>query len=109
MTDLTEKQKAFCREYIRDWNGKRAAEAAGYSENSAKEIASQNLTKENVKAYIEELKGDLEKTVGISKSMVLYHLKQIEKMQLTARSPDDTTKAHRQHILFLIEKAIKQR
>jgi len=44
----------------------------------------------------------------ISKSMALYHLKQIEKMQLTARSPDDSTKAHRQHILFLIEKAIKQ-
>ena len=45
----------------------------------------------------------------ISKSMALYHLKKIEKMQLTARSPDDATKAHRQHILFLIEKAVEQR
>ena len=34
---LTEKQKRFCEEYIIDWNGTRAAIAAGYSKKTAKE------------------------------------------------------------------------
>jgi phage terminase small subunit len=65
--ELTEKQKIFCREYIFDWNGTRAAKAAGYSENTAAVIASENLNKPNIKAYIEEIQKDLEKIAGISR------------------------------------------
>jgi phage terminase small subunit len=42
---LTEKQKLFCKEYIIDFNATRAAKAAGYSEDSAKEIGYENLRK----------------------------------------------------------------
>jgi phage terminase small subunit len=48
--ELTEKQKIFCREYIFDWNGTRAAKVAGYSENTAAVIASENLTKPYIQA-----------------------------------------------------------
>lgn len=69
--ELTEKQKIFCREYILDWNGSRAARTAGYSEDSAKEIASENLTKPHIQAYIEEIQKDLEKVAGISRLRIL--------------------------------------
>jgi len=52
---LTDKQRQFCHEYIIDYNAKRAAIAAGYSEDSAKSIACENLTKPYLKAYITKL------------------------------------------------------
>jgi phage terminase small subunit len=51
---LTPKQQAFVREYLVDLNGAAAARRAGYSENSAKQIASENLTKPDVMMAIEE-------------------------------------------------------
>lgn len=52
---LTDKQEAFCREYIVDYNATQAAIRAGYSEKTAKEIASENLTKPNVQERLQEL------------------------------------------------------
>ncbi len=69
--ELTEKQKAFCREFIFDWNGTRAAKVAGYSEESAGVIAYENLKKPYIQAYIKEIQLDLEKTTGISRQMVI--------------------------------------
>lgn len=71
LEDLTEKQKIFCREYIFDWNGTRAAKIAGYSESTAAVIASENLRKPNIQAYITEIQRDLEKTAGISRLRVI--------------------------------------
>lgn len=69
--DLTPKQKKFCEEYIFDFNGTRAAKAAGYSEDTAYSIAWENLRKPELKAYIDELQADLAKTSGISRLRVL--------------------------------------
>lgn len=69
--ELTGKQKRFCEEYIFDFNGTRSAIAAGYSENTAAEIASENLRKPQIQAYIKELQSDLEKTSGITRLKVL--------------------------------------
>ena len=52
---LTEKQKQFCHEYVIDFNGTQAAIRAGYSENSANEIAAENLAKPSVNAYVKAL------------------------------------------------------
>ncbi len=52
---LTEKQIRFCQEYIIDLNGTQAAIRAGYSEDTAASIASENLTKPNIQEYIQEL------------------------------------------------------
>jgi phage terminase small subunit len=69
--ELTGKQKRFCEEYIFDFNATRAAKVAGYSEDTAYSIGNENLKKPEIKAYIQELQGDLEKAAGISRLMVL--------------------------------------
>ena len=51
---LTIKQKAFADYYIQTGNGTEAAKLAGYSEKTAKVIAAENLTKPNIRSYIEE-------------------------------------------------------
>lgn len=65
--DLTQKQKLFCQYYIIDWNGSKAAIKAGYSEKTAKEIASENLTKPNIKEYIKGIQENLEEQAEISR------------------------------------------
>lgn len=54
MDKLTEKQKKFADEYLIDLNGTQAAIRAGYSENTARQIASENLSKPNIKSYIDQ-------------------------------------------------------
>ncbi|MGH1397824.1 MAG: terminase small subunit [Alphaproteobacteria bacterium] len=56
MSGLTARQEQFCREYLIDLNATQAAIRAGYSENSAKEIGSENLTKPHIQRHIEDLK-----------------------------------------------------
>jgi terminase small subunit-like protein len=55
---LNEREEAFCRAYVVGWNGTRAALDAGYSKKTARFIASQNLTKLNIRARIKELMKD---------------------------------------------------
>lgn len=74
---LTPKERIFCHEYIVDWNGSRAARKAGYSEDSAKEIACATLTKVHIKQYIAFIKDNLEEEAGISK---LKNLKELAKI-----------------------------
>ena len=74
---LTEKERIFCHEYIIDWNGSRAARAAGYSENTCAVIACENLTKPHIKQYIAFIKDDIEKEAGVSK---LRNLKELAKI-----------------------------
>ena len=74
---LTDKQRRFCEEYVIDWNGKRAAIAAGYSENTAKQIATENLSKPYLKDYIEEIKNDLSRLSGVT---ALRNIKELAKI-----------------------------
>lgn len=72
---LTEKERVICHEYIIDWNGTRAAIAAGYSEISARQLAHDTLTKHYIKQYINFIKDDIEKECNISK------IKQVKALQ----------------------------
>lgn len=54
MAKLTDKQRRFCEEYLVDFNATQAAIRSGYSEGTAKEIGCQNLTKLNIKEYLNE-------------------------------------------------------
>lgn len=58
--NLTEKQKRFCDYYVEDPNATQAAIKAGYSKNSAKQIATENLSKPYLLSYIEERNKQLE-------------------------------------------------
>lgn len=51
---MTERQKRFCEEYLIDCNGTQAAIRAGYSEKTATKIAAENLTKPDIREYIDE-------------------------------------------------------
>lgn len=51
---MTEKQKRFCIEYLIDLNATQAAIRAGYSKKTAKVIGQENLTKPDIKKYIEQ-------------------------------------------------------
>lgn len=55
MTELTNKQKRFCEEYLIDLNGTQAAIRAGYSAATANEQASRLLANVKVKNKIDEL------------------------------------------------------
>lgn len=51
---MNARQKKFCDEYLIDCNATQAAIRAGYSPKTAKSIGNENLTKPNLKAYIDE-------------------------------------------------------
>ena len=72
---LTEKQHAFCHEYILDWNASRAARKAGYSIRTSTETGYENLTKPHIKQYIDLIKDDIAKEAGISKLSLINELK----------------------------------
>lgn len=50
---MTPRQQKFCDEYLISGNGTDAAIKAGYSAKTAKQMASENLAKPDLKAYIE--------------------------------------------------------
>ncbi len=53
--ELTEKQKLFVDEYLKDLNATQAAIRAGYKEKNARAIGCENLTKPNIQTYIKGL------------------------------------------------------
>ena len=59
MSDLTAKQKQFCIEYLKDFNGTQAAIRAGYSQNTANEQAAQHLAKLSIKEYVQSLADEI--------------------------------------------------
>ncbi|MES1219457.1 MAG: terminase small subunit [Bacteroidota bacterium] len=71
--ELTESQKAFCTEWIFDFNGSRAYKAAfpGCQDSTARTEASKLLTNPNIRAYCKELQDNLAETAGISRLKVL--------------------------------------
>jgi phage terminase small subunit len=72
--ELNPRQKAFCREYVKDYNGMQSAIRAGYSAKTAKSIASTLLTKINLQNYIADLEKQFQNKVFISKEKILKEL-----------------------------------
>ena len=60
MASLSEKQKRFADYYVELGDATQAAIKAGYSKRSAKTIGCENLTKPNLKNYIDERLKELE-------------------------------------------------
>ena len=67
MTKLTDKQDLFCKEYLLDLNATQSAIRAGYSEKTAQQIGSENLSKPVIQETIKE-----------------YMAKRADKLDLTA-------------------------
>lgn len=72
---LTDRQMLFCMEYINcRFNGTEAAKKAGYSENTANEQAARLLANVSIQKFIQELKNDLGKRVGITAEMIAVEM-----------------------------------
>ncbi|HBE2214331.1 TPA: terminase small subunit [Enterococcus faecalis] len=71
---MTEKQKRFCDFYIETGNAKEAAIRAGYSEKTAKQIGQENLTKPDLRAYIDERLAELKNEQTADAQEVLEYL-----------------------------------
>ncbi len=76
-TGLTDKQKQFCHEYLIDLNATQAAIRAGYSEDTAKQIGSENLTKLDVHQYVSDLKAIRSERTEITQDKVLKEFAKI--------------------------------
>tara|TARA_R110002051_G_scaffold325582_2_gene429075 strand:- start:19519 stop:20190 length:672 start_codon:yes stop_codon:yes gene_type:complete len=75
--ELTDKQRIFVDEYIIDFNSTRAAKAAGYSEDSAANIGSENVRKPYIAKAIDEAIADRRKRLRIDADTVLWKWWQI--------------------------------
>ena len=71
---MTEKQKTFCLEYLKDFNATRAAIAAKYSKKTAAPIASRLLRNVNVQDFLVKKVKQKADEIEVSIERVLQHL-----------------------------------
>ena len=71
---LTDKQKKFVDEYLVDLNGTQAAIRAGYSQDSARQIASENLSKPYIAAAIDAAMAE---SAGVTRTRIVDELAKI--------------------------------
>jgi len=74
---LTDKQKFFCKEYIKDFNATRAAKASGYSEKTAGRIGGDNVQKVEIQKEIKRLMQKRIERTEISADRVVQELAKI--------------------------------
>jgi len=74
---LTEKQKRFVEEYLIDLNATQAAIRAGYSENTARQIGQENLTKPYIAEAIQKAMNERSERTRITADDVLRELEHI--------------------------------
>ena len=80
---LTEKQKRFADYYIETGNATEAAIKAGYSQRTARFIGAENLTKPNIKSYIEKRLKELEDERIADATEVLQYLTSVMRGEIT--------------------------
>lgn len=74
---LTPKQAMFVIEYLKDLNGTQSAIRAGYSEDTAQQMASENLSKPLIKKAIEEQMDARSQRTLITADWILQGMKEI--------------------------------
>ena len=74
MAKMTDKQKRFCDEYLIDLNATQAAIRAGYSKKTANRIATENLSKPVIKAFIEARMAEKQDSLIADQDEVLKYL-----------------------------------
>ena len=74
---LTDKQKMFVKEYLVDLNATQACIRAGYSEDTARQVGSENLSKPYIQEAIQEAMSKRAEAVGIKAEDVLKGIKDL--------------------------------
>ena len=78
--NLTDKEEAFCQEYIIDFNKTQAAIRAGYSKKSAGNIGEQNYRKLHIQKRIEELLQKRAEKLELTQDKVLKDLEEFKNL-----------------------------
>lgn len=86
---LTSKQRLFADEYIKSGNATQAAIKAGYSERTARFIGNENLTKPNVKSYIDAKMAEIESHKIADAKEALQYLTRVLRGEETEEIPDN--------------------
>lgn len=79
---LTAKQQRFCDEYLIDLNATQAAIRAGYSEKTARNIANENLTKPDIREYIDKRMKEKEAALIADQDEVMRYLTAVMRREL---------------------------
>lgn len=74
---MTPKQQRFVSEYLLDLNATQAAIRAGYSEKTARQVGSENLSKPDIAAAIQAEQAKLAATNGVTVQRVVSELARI--------------------------------
>ena len=96
---LTPKQQAFADYYLETGNATESAIKAGYSKKTAKEIGCENLTKPNIKNYIDErMKAMNDKRIAKAEEVLQYLTRvlrgeETEQVIVTENTGDYTSEA----------------
>ena len=93
---LTPKQHRFVEEYLIDLNLTKSAARAGYSEKTARQIGSENLSKPDIQEAIAEAKRERSEATKIDAEYVLRRLHQIVERCLQEVKPALHPKTRRQ-------------
>lgn len=103
---LTDRQKIFCYEYIKDLNASEAAKRAGYSERSAPQIAGQLMDNPLVKVMIQSLMDNRAKELEITAEKVLRRIDEIADFDIADLFGEDGRMLPISQIPVSIRKAI---
>lgn len=71
---LSDKQLAFCREYLKDFNATQAAIRAGYSQKATRQIASELLAKPDIQNQIQEFASQINEKTGNDIEKIILRL-----------------------------------
>lgn len=84
---MTAKQQRFCDEYLIDLNATQAAIRAGYSKKTARTIGQQNLTKLDIRQYIDARMAEKESALIADQNEVLKYLTAVMRGDHTEQTP----------------------
>lgn len=83
MAKMTAKQQRFCDEYLIDLNATQAAIRAGYSEKTAKAMGCENLTKPDIREYIDKRMAEKEAELIADQNEVMKYLTSVMRREET--------------------------
>ena len=81
---LNKKQKQFCKEYVKTFNGAQSAVKAGYSKKNAKVIASRLMTNPEITSEMVELQNKLAKKHELTHDAIILSIRDIRTKCLNA-------------------------
>lgn len=87
---LTDKQKRFVEEYLIDLNATQAAIRAGYSEDTARQIGAENLTKPVIQQAIQQAQNERSERTQITQDDVIRRLIEIADISVGKKAITET-------------------